>query len=222
MAEFKFLNPFQFIPRAFLIITSNVLWDIKNATTGMSRRFIYFPFDSIPSNKLTNLFNIDGTGRISGILPPFFSAFIIWILTCPKEYLDLLKSGGLAVTKLISQDIILIHPLQMWVTEWLICNRNCTVFIGNNKSDATTLYGNYLVWANFNGITPLNSNQFSSLLIDLLNTMHWQVERKRRSAGNVLLGVSLRDKALILPAIKLGTGADSITDEAFSINKINK
>lgn len=222
MAEFKFLNPFQFIPRAFLIITSNVLWDIKNATTGMSRRFIYFPFDFIPNNKMTNLFNIDGTGRISGMLPPFFSAFIIWILTCPKEYLDLLKLGGLAITKLISTDGILTYPLQMWVSEWLIYNRNCTVFIGNNKSNPTTLYGNYLAWAILNGVTPLKFNQFSNLLIDLLNSMKWQVEKKRKATGAVLLGVELRDRPLILPSIKLGTGHDAITDEAFSINKINK
>jgi len=224
MGEFKFLSPFQFTPTAFLIITSNILWDIKNATTGISRRFIYFPFDFIPgvNKKIPDLFKITQDGNISGILTPFFSAFIMWILTCPKEYLDLLKTGGLAITQLISQDGLLTHPLQTWVSEWLTFNPTGMVQVGNNKSNTSTLYGNYLQWAIMNGVTPLKFNQFSNLLIDLLNSIHWKVERKRRAAGTVIIGVELRTTPNIIPSIQLGQGSDKITDKSFEITQFKK
>ena len=220
-AEFKFLTPFQFTPTSFLTITSNILWDIRNATTGLARRFIYFPFDFIPSVKVANLFKTNNDGEISGILAPFLPALILWILTCPKKYLDLLKLGGLGVTQMISDDGLLTHPLQMWISEWLTSNKNGIVQIGNNKSNDRTLYGNYLVWANMNGVTPLKFNHFSNLLLDLLNSMQWKVEKKRRNSGAFISGVELRETAIMVPTMKLGTGADAITPAAFSINKNN-
>lgn len=50
-AEIKYKQPFMFTPNSFIILTSNVLWEIKNSTTGLSRRMIYFPFDNIPKKK---------------------------------------------------------------------------------------------------------------------------------------------------------------------------
>lgn len=56
--EVKYKNPFSFIPTAFIIITSNVIWDIKEATTGLQRRMLYLPFDFTPKIKNPELFKI--------------------------------------------------------------------------------------------------------------------------------------------------------------------
>jgi hypothetical protein len=40
--EQKYKSPFQFKPNLFVLKRSNSIWDIKGATTGLTRRMIYF------------------------------------------------------------------------------------------------------------------------------------------------------------------------------------
>jgi len=75
-AEIKYKQPFSFTPSAFLIVTSNSLWDIKNSTTGLSRRMIYFPFDNVPKIKELDLFKILPNGDPIGSLVPYLNGFI--------------------------------------------------------------------------------------------------------------------------------------------------
>jgi hypothetical protein len=89
-AEIKYKQPFNFTPNAFLIISSNTLWDIKNSTTGLSIRMIYFPFDNVPNQKDMVLFRITPNNIAVGALIPYLGGFINWILTCPQGYLDLI------------------------------------------------------------------------------------------------------------------------------------
>jgi hypothetical protein len=88
-AEQKYKQPFTFTPNCFIMLTSNVLWDIKNSTTGLARRMIYFPFDNVPFYKELDLFRILPNGDAIGTLVPLLSGFINWILTCSKEDQDL-------------------------------------------------------------------------------------------------------------------------------------
>jgi len=80
-AEIKYKQPFKFNPSAFLIISSNTLWDIKNSTTRLSRRMLYFPFENVPTYKQLNFFRILPIGNAMVILVPYLSGFINWILT---------------------------------------------------------------------------------------------------------------------------------------------
>jgi phage/plasmid-associated DNA primase len=57
-AEIKYKPAVAFTPNSFLLIASNILWDIKNSTTGLARRMIYFPFDNVPNHKELELFKI--------------------------------------------------------------------------------------------------------------------------------------------------------------------
>ena len=83
-AEEKYKKSFMFTPNCFLILASNVLWDIKNTTTGLSRRMIYFLFDYIPTHKDFDLFRILPNNEAIGSLIPDLGGFINWSLSCPK------------------------------------------------------------------------------------------------------------------------------------------
>jgi phage/plasmid-associated DNA primase len=71
-AEIKYKQPFMFTPQAFLILTFNVLWDIKFSTKGLARRMIYFPFDNVPKFKDADLFRLLPNGEAVGSFVLFF------------------------------------------------------------------------------------------------------------------------------------------------------
>lgn len=194
--EEKYKNPTQIVSSVFLIITSNTLWNLKNVTTGMARRFIYIPFLNKPVNKVINLFNLGSDNKASGILVEYLPGFINWIISCPKPYLDLLKQGGEHVTSLIDPDsLIKTNPIKAWVLERLVQDSNGTVKIGDIKSGLGTLYGNYLSWCKqFNGdVGEVKFAQFSSLLVNVLISMNWNIEKKRTKLGVFIQGVKLAD-----------------------------
>jgi phage/plasmid-associated DNA primase len=219
--KIKYLSPSQFIPSSFLIITSNVICYIKNAMTDLTQRIIYFPFNFKSNTNNKNLFNIimktnnNDEQIITGMIVPYLSAFIIWALTCPKEYVDILKLGGLTISNLISEDNVQNHPLHVWAKKRLQISSNSQVSIGNNNSDGTTLYGDYLIWARINGVSPINLNNFSNLLFDLLNSMKFNIKKKYLPSGLIIIGIQLNDKTTINTTFKLITNTNHITDIDF-------
>ena len=56
--EMKYKDPVSFIPSFWVTIVSNVIWDIKNQTSGLSRRIIYLPFENIPRTRVPNLLKL--------------------------------------------------------------------------------------------------------------------------------------------------------------------
>jgi len=193
-AEQKYKQPFMFTPNCFIMLTSNVLWDVKNSTTGLARRMIYFPFENVPNNKELDLFRILPNGDAIGTLVPHLSGFINWILTCSKEDRDLLYQGGSKLTELISQDSIHINPLHVFVKDCLVKSSDSHVRIGTKDSDNTTLYGIYCCWCDVNGISPISFKSFSILLLDLLKQQGWQMFKKRLTTGFVVVGVEINKK----------------------------
>lgn len=119
-AEIKYKQPFTFIPQSFLVVTSNILWDIKNTTTGLSRRMIYLPFNKVPNQKELDLFRILPNGEVYGTLVPHLGGFINWSLSCPEEYQKILYDGGSKITELVSQDSIHVNPLNSFVKDCLL------------------------------------------------------------------------------------------------------
>src|SRR5258705_44355 len=199
-AEQKYENPFFFNPKAFIIFSSNVIWEIKEATTGLSRRLIYLPFDHSPPADLvkTDLFKI-GEDPISpsGQLVKYIPGLINWILSCPKKYIDIFKGDANKINETLSQDSIYFNPLHVWVDEYLLADVNSNIQIGNHKSNKDTLYGNYLNWCKIQGSEPIKFTQFSSLLIDNLKQKGWNVYKKRISTGYILQGVLLKERPSI-------------------------
>lgn len=188
-AEEKFKKPFSFTPNCFLVLVSNTLWDIKNATTGLSRRMIYFPFDNVPKIKDLDLFTLEGNGEATGKLVSHLNGFINWILTCPQEHLDLIYQGGAKVTELISPDSLYVNPLQVFVKECLIQDDEANTRIGNNESSHETLYGMYSAWCEVNSINKITYKSYSILLIDLLKQLGWNISKKKIATGFVVKGV---------------------------------
>jgi P4 family phage/plasmid primase-like protien len=192
-AEQKYKQPFMFTPNCFIMLTSNVLWDIKNSTTGLARRMIYFPFDNVPKFKELDLFRVLPNGDAMGTLVPHLGGFINWVLTCPNEDRDLLYQGGSKITELISQDSIHINPLHVFVKDLLIPNEDSHVRIGTKETGNDTLYGVYCSWCYVNGINPISFKGFSILLLDLLKQQGWQISKKRLAIGFVVTGVDIND-----------------------------
>lgn len=192
--EEKYKNPTQILASFFLIITSNSLWNLKNNSTGMARRFVYMPFFNKPKNKILDLFSISSDHKAKGILTNYLPALVNWILSCPSQCLELLSQGGEIATSLINPDsLVTTNPIKAWVQERLVQDSKSTVQIGGNGSGIETLYGNYISWTKSfsEDVGNVNFNQFSPLLIDVLNSMDWTVEKKRHSSGNVIRGVRI-------------------------------
>jgi len=190
-AEEKYKQPISFVPNVFTLMTSNVLWDIKHSTTGLARRMIYFPFDNVPNFREMDLFQIYSNGAVVGSLVPHLGGFINWILTCPQEYKDLLFQGGAKVTELISQDSVHVNPLHVFVKDCLIPEEKAISKLGSIDNSKGTLYGEYILWCDANGVIPISYKSFSILLIDLLKQQGWEVKKKRIAVGLIVRGVKI-------------------------------
>lgn len=204
--EQKYKDIIQVKPSAFVILTSNHIWELKNSSTGISRRVIYFPFDNIPQKRIFDLFYIDRLGQASGRLIEYIPSLIQWVLSCPDSFLERLSEGGEKTSEIINaENQLLTNPLGVWINERLNRDSSNKVAIGYSKSGEKTLYGNYLNWAKLNALDPIKANQFSSLLSDQLRSLGWNIFKKRETSGNFIYGVSLK----------------SVKDYSFESSKIN-
>jgi P4 family phage/plasmid primase-like protien len=193
-ADVKYKPPVSFTPNSFLIVTSNVLWDIKNSTTGLSRRMIYFPFDNIPEKKELDLFKILRNNEAVGALINNLGGFVNWILTCPQENIDLLYKGGSEITSMISQESIYVNPLNVFVKDCLIQNEDMKVKLGSRQfkeKSEFSLYEIYQHWCEANGLNPISFKSFSILILDLLKQQGWKFEKKRTTSGFIIKNVGI-------------------------------
>lgn len=192
--EEKYLPPAQIIPKVFVVISSNSVWDIKNTSSGFTRRWIYLPFNFKPFTKKMDLFNLNSNFEASGLLVPDLSLFIAWVITCPKEYINILSKGGEHVSYKLSPDsLVKTNPLKAWVDECLVRDPDGLgrISIGGRGSDKTTLYGSFHDWCRKFELEVglVKPNQFSPLLLDLLRSLNWNVEKKRSSSGFQITGI---------------------------------
>lgn len=103
-------------------------------------------------------------------------------------------AGGEHTTSLINpESLILTNPIKAWINERLIQDKNSSVRIGNNALDSDTLFGNFNSWTQmFNGeVGIIKSNQFTPLLIGNLQSMNWDIEKKRNASGFIIRGIRL-------------------------------
>jgi putative DNA primase/helicase len=198
MNEEKYKTPTQFVPNLFVIITSNSLWNLKNATSAMARRFIYLPFNKKPVNRNNDLFNLQNGGYATGILVEHLPALIRWALTCPKGLLAELNDGGENITEKINPDSrVRTNPVKIWALENLEPDTDSKIFLGSHKKETKMLYGNFLAWSDkySTEIGTVKPSQFSALLLDTLNSLNWVVNKKRINTGTVITGIKFRETA---------------------------
>lgn len=114
IGEKKYLTPTQFIPTAFIVITCNALWNLKDATSAMGRRFIYFEFKNRPVIRNNELFNLASNGKATGELVNYLPAFVNWALNCPEEYVKDIAEGADSVTAKLNPDsLIRTEPIKV-------------------------------------------------------------------------------------------------------------
>jgi putative DNA primase/helicase len=223
--EKKYKDSVSINPQLILAITNNSIWELINPTGGFNRRIVYFPADFIVINKNLDLFCINNLGDAQGKILPCLPAFINWILSCPKEYIDSLKVGGEELSKFINPNIFITSQhLSSWIENNLTYEEKTKTPIGTKNSDKNTLYGNYLNWCVMNNIEqPIKINRFSELLLDNLKSLKWKfVEKKRTSAGYFIINIKINNKEQLNIInynnnnIKLGTGSDKLNFSKFS------
>lgn len=201
-SEEKYKPSVQLLPNAFVLITSNTLWNLVNSSSGMARRFIYLAFSSKPKESNQNLFTLTSDNTAKGTLSLYLPHLINWILAIKPSQLEILSKGGEHATNLISPEtLILTNPVKAWILERLVPDKNSSVkfALRGKGSDDTTLFGNFKAWTELlNGeVGTIQANQFSSLLISNLHTMSWKFEKGRSASGYILKGVRLNNSTLI-------------------------
>lgn len=164
---------------------------IKNQTSGLNRRIIYYPIDSVPDARVPNLFHLDSEKE--DLLKKDIPGLINWILSCPEEYISLFNLGGEAISALLNPSSLKLSPLKNWVEENLESDLDGLEPIGNKSDQSKTLYGNYCNWAVLTNLEVNSNLRFSDLLIDTLFTMRWPgVNKKRTKKGMHISGVKFK------------------------------
>lgn len=207
--EQKYRTALQFIPKVFVIITGNSIWNFKDASTAMARRMLYFPCQTRPECRDDDLFNVTGAGLAEGKLVEALPSLIYWALTCPEEYLSIISEGAEKATECLSPDSQLrTNPIKVWALEQLEEYPKGQIRIGNSADDKETLYGSYVNWASDYKaeVGTVRVNQFGTLLLDILLALNWKVCRKRIAKGSVIAGIRFKSE----PSPTMYTSAVSV------------
>jgi len=198
-AERKFKDSFDFQPDALVILSSNLMWAPKDASTGLQRRVIYLPFTTVPDKIDRNLFNFNTTtNTYSGTLSNSLPGLVNWVLDNSESNLNLLNNAY-ETNKLISPNAIRdANPLVDWIKTYISYEENNSVPIGRKTSDPKThLYPHYLMFCKSYGFIPLPFPSFSSVLLQQITLLiSDNVNKKRISGGYVILNIKLNENLL--------------------------
>lgn len=223
-------NKVNFKPNCIVVMTSNSLWQPKDSTTGIHRRFIYVSIDKIPKNRNINLLNIDD-GKLSGLLVKSLPGLVNWAMDAYKEDLKLFDKSAKEINELTSPDLDKeVNPLLDWIDQNLYYCPGNKVLVGNKKTqENNTLYPNYLKFCYEYGYTPLSIIDFSNSLIQQMNLL-WKdyncdIFKKRTSKGvvinNVELVTELMKKEIELNSKYIENNDYNSNDDKYSINVEN-
>jgi phage/plasmid-associated DNA primase len=93
-AERKYKECFDFQPDCLVVLSSNVLWNPKDSSTGLQRRIIYVPITTVPKKVDRHLFYFNQTtNECSGTLADSLPGLLNWALNNPNNNLSLLDNA---------------------------------------------------------------------------------------------------------------------------------
>ena len=195
-AERKYKDPFDFQPMCLIILTSNVVWNPKDLSTGLQRRIIYIRMFTMPKVKDENIFHLDfSTGVASGTLAKDLPGLVNWLLANPEENNEYLKDAAKTNNLICPEAMSNTNPLVEWIESYLTFKPKDNLYtrVGSKSSDPNTyLYPNYLRFCREYGYKPLPFNNFSNLLVQQLNVLHDSSIHKRKiEVGTVITDISL-------------------------------
>lgn len=182
-AERKYKNSFDLQPVALVVLSSNVLWNPKDSSTGLQRRIIYIPVTTVPTVKDKNLFHYNLTNNVSsGTLADSLSGLVNWALANPESNLNLLTEAT-STNDLINPDVLnKTNPLVDWVKSYLTFEPGSSIRVGSKSlSPELFLYPNYLLFCKEYGYKSLAFNNFSDQLLQQLNTLISPLIEKRKT-----------------------------------------
>lgn len=193
-AERKYKDSYDLQPMALVILSSNMLWNPKDSSTGLQRRIIYIPVTTVPTIKDKNLFNYNLlTNSVSGTLADSLPGLVNWALSNPEENLEYLIEVN-KTNNLISPDVLnKTNPLIDWIKSYLTFELNGSARMGSKSSNPEIfLYPNYLSFCKEYGYKSVPYNNFSELLLQQLNTLYSPlIQKKKTEIGVVLTNIKL-------------------------------
>ena len=182
-------KPFQFDGMPWVgangPITSN------EYTSGLRRRRIslFFP-NSIPLEDQRNL---------EEEFEPYIPGLLQWVMEMPDEEMaEYLHKTELKVPSLQQDSIdtlVETNPMAAWLQDNLILTPGAKTHIGTKTKDASrNLYHNNVEWLQETNRTPLNLNNFSRVLLDLLKNQLRvpNVRKAKNSTGMFISEIAIR------------------------------
>lgn len=188
-AEEKGKQGFQFLFDGMVIMASNdPVFDTRNSSW-LTRRQILVPFTrTVDKSKRRDL---------EKEFQPELNALTQYLLSIPYDKVtQVLRSASdnpeLAQHNLEQQ--ISSNPMAGWIDECVIRDASSKCPIGSDKSNISTLFGNYTEWCRKSGYYAPSLRSFSPELLDFCkSTMGWnEVKKTRNNSGFVMHGLRLR------------------------------
>jgi P4 family phage/plasmid primase-like protien len=196
-AEIKYKDSFDIQPNCLVVLSSNMLWSPKDASTGLQRRIIYMPIINVPNKVDRNLFTYNlSTNEFAGTLARSIAGLVNWALANTEENINLMNNA-VEVNKLIDpSSISSANPLVDWIQSSLSYEEGSEVLVGTKKSDPqTNLFPNYLNYCKDFGHKTLSLNNFSLLLVQQLNTLiNESIKRVKTRNGLVLTNIKINEE----------------------------
>lgn len=192
-----------FIFEGMVIIASNEPLQSTDYTSGLERRRLVIKFDRrIPPEEKAAFLAAGGEEQLHREIP----AIINWALELGRdEVTDIFMHPPRKAAEAAFDSLMAQNPIAEWISERLIPAQGHWVAVGaKNESrtqggtvifeDADTrLYPNYLQWTRQNGREALSLRRFRNATVDMLKTMGADVVECRRSMGQGIQGIRLRN-----------------------------
>lgn len=215
-AERKYKNSFDLQPVALVILSSNVLWNPKDSSTGLQRRIIYLPATTVPVLKDRNLFNFNlASNMTSGTLSSSLPGLVNWALANPVDNLSLL-SDVVSTNGLTSPDVLnKTNPLVDWIKSYLSFDLGSTILVGSKSlSPDSYLYPNYLLFCKEYGYKSLSFNNFSDLLLQQLKLLYSpDIDKKRLTKGVTFINLRLNKEILPISSLSQSSSPGDVEGE---------
>ena len=108
-----------------------------------------------------------------------------------------MAAGGDALTLLLDKDSRMVtNPLSVWAMECIQGQETAQTNIGNQDSDNSTLYGNYLEWCKIHNVTPIKIFTFAAQLLAILQSNGIVAQKVRTMKGTVISGVIISNNKI--------------------------
>lgn len=194
----------EVVPEGMVLIVSNYPLGSQDLTSSVTRRLRVLSVNKTvePEKRSYNLVQVKGK-QLIGTLVPELPGMLNWVLSATDEEIsdtlserNIIKS--LEETRITHEESI--NPLVRWIREELEPGEGSYIGYkpaGRIREDLEisrrkALFPTYDRWAKRNGVGSLSNQVFSSSLIENLNKEGYVVEKRRRSSGIYIAGVSIK------------------------------